>query len=405
MRDRLISLGMKRPPRIRDDDYDLPMLDDADCEPYVWQPGNSELLRATCSYNQDHSKRLSLAKLCVAKVQLCRCLRYYLRSRYSVFVENAGHEKSEVSRLSNSEDKAAFLACNEDLVTWYSGLSDDCKYRSLSIEIAEGIDRSIALSRTILHMTYFAALSGIHRSRFALLLYSQGAPLFEQEVSKLCMQHAALQVSDMAEEINKHGLEGSLPTIGLGVVISAAAVHLLEVKGVIQAGKTRALEGYRRCMRTIDSLTDMYVAADLAKDAIRGAFASFSDTSPLATEKATLHVRPSFSPSCSYREESGFRQEIPTPGDTVSSTCFSADRAALLNLESPMDNNSSESSVDEVEMEWLQTLATPAGDMEGMGECFLFDNMEAYENAGSRGGVDNSDIRRENHVQLCTPLI
>lgn len=70
-----------------------------------------------------------------------------------------------------------------------------------------------------------------------------------------------------------------------------------------------------------------------------------------------------------------------------------------------MDNNSSESSVDEAEMEWLQTLATPAGDMEGMGDCFLFGSMEPYEDAGSRAGVESSDIQEESRVQLCSPLI
>lgn len=273
MRDRLVSLGMKRPPRIRDDEYSVSMMEEADFD--LEKLGGSGA-KNLCSYAQNTDKRRSLAKICIAKAGLCRCLRYYLRSRYSIFVENAGDETSEVLQISTPDDKAAFMSCNEDLLSWQNSLPDDCRYRPLSRDINQGVDFTVALSRAILHMIYYSAVAGLHRSRFTLLLHSQEASLFDQELSKICMQHAAIQISDMAGEIHRHGLDGYLPTMGLAVVVASAAVHLLEVRGMIHADRKRANEGYRRCMRVIDSLTDMYVAADLAKDAMECAFARSS---------------------------------------------------------------------------------------------------------------------------------
>lgn len=272
MRDRLVSLGMKRPPRVNDEDFCVAMLEEADFRPTDTTNNESGQLQDMCSYIQDGRKRMALARLCIAKANLCRRLRYYLRSRYSIYAENAGHEAAEAFTMSKPDDKASYVSCSEDLIAWQRALPDDCKYRTLSNDLAAHEDSTVALHRTILHMLYYASISGIHRSRFTLLLHDKESPLLDQEVSKIWMQHAALRVSDMAGEIHQHGLDGFLPTLGLSVVVSAASVHLLEIRGVIDAEMKRAYKGYRRCMVVLDSLADMYVAADLAKDAMEWAF-------------------------------------------------------------------------------------------------------------------------------------
>ncbi|EEU40572.1 uncharacterized protein NECHADRAFT_75850 [Fusarium vanettenii 77-13-4] len=297
MRDRLVSLGMKRPPRINDEDYCVTMLEEADFGPADLPETERGQLRDMCSYIQDNHKRMALARLCIAKASLCRRLRYYLRSRYSVFAENAGDEAAEAFTISRPDDKAAYVSCSEDLVAWQKALSNDCKYRTLSSDLVAHEDRTVALHRTILHMIYYASISGIHRSRFTLLLHDKESSLFDQEVSKIWMQHAAIRVSDMAGEIHQHGLDGLLPTLGLSVVVSAASVHLLEIRGVIDAERKRAHEGYRRCMVVLDSLADMYVAADLAKDAMEWAFVQPSARASEPSDEVESLVQSSQSPT------------------------------------------------------------------------------------------------------------
>lgn len=103
----------------------------------------------------------------------------------------------------------------------------------------------MTLNRTILHMTYFAAVASLHRSRFTTLRHDPSASLFDQELSKLSMQNAAMQISTMASEIHELGVEMFIPALGITLLVSAAVIHLLEVKGVIQVDKERAYQGYR----------------------------------------------------------------------------------------------------------------------------------------------------------------
>lgn len=376
MRDRLVSLGMKRPPRIREDDYCLSVLEEADFETEPRRQSDRKHLKAMCSYVQDDAKRMSLARLCIAKAELCRCLKYYLRSRYSIFVENAGDEKTEALRLSRPDDKAAFMSCNEDLVAWQNTLPESCKYQGLSRDIEANIDVTIALNRTILHMTYFAAISGLHRSRFTLLLYSQGTTLFEQEVSKICMQHAAMQVSDMAGEINKHGLDGMLPTSGLGAVVSAAAVHLLEVRGIIHAERARAQEGYRRCMRVIDSLADMYVAADLAKDAMRSTFESYSPVEPLPSDTVSSlpsRTSPVMDEMIQVDVSHSVEHNTPIEMETASSAYSSMDGSTLGSATFSENNkNGMETGESNLEVGWLEH---SSGELENFESSMLFDDL------------------------------
>ncbi|KAF7556937.1 hypothetical protein G7Z17_g1013 [Cylindrodendrum hubeiense] len=256
---------MRRPSRITDDDYNVSMLGESDFEPVI---DAHKSRRDICSYRTQKNKRLELARLCVEKAKLCYCWRNHIRTHYTIFSENADDGGTEIFRVPKPDDKEAFAACNEDLLRWYNDLPNNCKYVSLTCDTDNPEDTTVALNRTILHMTYFAAVATLHRSRYTAMLRDPGASLFEKELSKLSMQNAAMQISDMAAEIHNSGMDIFLPTLGISVLVSAAVIHLLEVKGVIQADRKRAYKGYRRCMSVIESLKDMYVVADLAKDAM-----------------------------------------------------------------------------------------------------------------------------------------
>ncbi|KAK7408249.1 hypothetical protein QQX98_009561 [Neonectria punicea] len=365
VRDRLVSLGMKRTPRIKDDDYCVTMLEETDFKQERLKEKNSKQLQRMCSYIQDRDKRATLAGLCIAQAKLCLCLNYYLRSRYSIFTENSGNETAEVFRISKPDDKAAFLSCNEGLVAWKNTLPEPCTYRPLSRDILGRVDTTIALHRTILHMTYCASISALHRSRFTLLLHDADSSLFDQELSKIWMQHAAIQISDMASDVHKHGLDGLLPTMSLSVVVSAAAVHLLEIRGVIQSNRKRAQEGYRRCMLVIDSLTEMYVVADLAKDAMEWAFVTspsrglvsnddLESTLPSSQSPTIVDTVPFEAGDCSknYMPLSLPSVGITKPGLSLCDARFSLGTSST-----------------DLSGEWLDY---PAEEMEGLESCVLF---------------------------------
>ncbi|KAH7016757.1 fungal-specific transcription factor domain-containing protein [Ilyonectria destructans] len=379
MRDRVVSLGMRRPPRIRDDDYNVLMLEDSDFEPASWQPGVQTLRRAICSYTDNTEKRSELASLCIAKASLCRCWQDHVRTHYTIFSENAGNGGTEIYRVPRTNDKESFAACNENLLRWQSALPERCKYLPLKCDPSTPGNTSVSLNRTILHMTYFAAVASLHRSRFTALLHDPGASLFDQELSKLCMQNAAMQISTMAFEIHEAGVDMFMPALGITLLVSAAVVHLLEVKGVIQADKERAYQGYRRCMSVIESLKDMFVVADLAKDAMEWAFVE-----PLDGDQSPSNQTNSVSSLC----KSLVIEKVDSRGIVMSLGDCSPSDTASTNLppiegppveRCPWDGDTAVKQIHTlpdgaITNEWSEF---DMGDLEGFESCILFNGIES----------------------------
>ncbi|KAJ3545115.1 hypothetical protein NM208_g2675 [Fusarium decemcellulare] len=268
MRDRIVSMGMRRPPRIRDDDYNVLMLEQSD---FQLQHKEGESFDEICSYASDTKKSSELAVLCISMTKLCCCLRHYVRTHHSIFCENSADGCNEVIRLPRYQDKSDFVQCNEDLLRWHEALPECCKHRPIDCERKSLVNSTIYLNRSLLDMIYFAAVASLHRFRFMSLLHSPEASLFDRELSKLCMQNAAFKISRIAAELHSKNLDISLPAMAITPLISAASIHLLELRGIIQADKQRTHEGFLNCMSVIESLKDMYAVANLAKDAMEWA--------------------------------------------------------------------------------------------------------------------------------------
>lgn len=73
MRDRLVAIGMRRPIRIREDDFDVPMLEVSDFETQSMGPDLTRMIGG-CSALRDGSKREMLARMCIAYVRCCQCI-------------------------------------------------------------------------------------------------------------------------------------------------------------------------------------------------------------------------------------------------------------------------------------------------------------------------------------------
>lgn len=77
MGDRLIALGMRRPTRVKDEDYDVPTLteDDFEIEPL---PDHISIISRECTLARDVEVQRGLAQMCIAKAKLCLCISHVL---------------------------------------------------------------------------------------------------------------------------------------------------------------------------------------------------------------------------------------------------------------------------------------------------------------------------------------
>ncbi|KAL6875403.1 fungal-specific transcription factor domain-containing protein [Trichoderma longibrachiatum] len=269
IRDRLLSLGMKRPPRIRDGDFQVAMLEEADFQPEQIRSDDGDHARfeAACVYVRSRKKRAELARMCVAQATLCRSMSFLSSGMY-VAPHDSGLSAGTRAAADGGEQKL-FTTYIRDLLEWRDGLPEGVSYRPISSsDIGRDGNTSISLDRAVLHMIYYAAVLCLYRSRFMVLQHDRAdASAMEKEMCKIYMQHSAKRIGEISRNIYDHGLDRLLPSMAANIAVSAASVHLLELRGQLQGCGTEP--SYRQSRRLMQSMHDIYAGADLSRESLK----------------------------------------------------------------------------------------------------------------------------------------
>ncbi|KAI0534622.1 fungal-specific transcription factor domain-containing protein [Xylaria digitata] len=291
MRDRLIALGMRRPTRIKDEDFDVPMLveDDFDIKAL---PDDVQVVGPECPLMRDVVMQRELAQMCIEKAKLSLCISHMLKAQYSVLICTKTHPENTTNstmmllpnkQLDNMENIAK---CDRDLTKWAESLPDSCKYRPLSpLDVQNG--RSvIAIQRNLLHMVYFTTVSALHRPLFLPSSprdYQQTPSQVQQQISRMRVCNSAVEITRMVTELSALQLEKYLPTTGVTVMLPAMIIHMIEMKNPSPVVQAAAHKGFQQCMRVMTRLRDTYAAADYAVAFVNAAMrkgAQVSQTPP-----------------------------------------------------------------------------------------------------------------------------
>lgn len=271
MRDRLIALGMRRPTRIKDEDFDVPMLEEGDFEigPLA---DDVQVINHDCTLVRDVLMQQQLASMCVAKAKLCLCISQMLKAQYSVLVRDAERAENTTNstmmlhpkkQLDNLE---TVTECDLSLMAWAEQLPACCQYRALTALDGKDGYKTIAIQRNLLHMVYYTTISALHRPQFlhASPMHAPTTSRQAQEMSRMKVRDAASQITRMAAEMHHLRIEKYLPTTGVTVILPAMIIHLLEMKNPLTHAREKAVRGFRQCMKVMEKLRDIYAAADYA---------------------------------------------------------------------------------------------------------------------------------------------
>ncbi|KAF5630700.1 cutinase transcription factor 1 beta [Fusarium tjaetaba] len=293
MRDRLIALGMRRPTRIKDEDFDVPMLEESDFEIEVL-PENNTVIPASCALVRNLDMQRELAIMCIAKAQLCVCISRMLKAQYSVLIrdkmkpENTTNSTMMLFPNKQLDNVESVTEVDHELMAWAESLPACCQYRTLTpLDVKDGRS-TIAVQRTLLHMVYYTTISALHRPQFlpSSPLQAPTTSRQVQDMSRLRVRDAAMHITRMATELHQYRLERFLPTTGVTVILPAMIIHLLEMKNPTPQARERATRGFRQCMRVMEKLREVYAAADYAT--------GFLDA---ALRKAAIDINSSVAPS------------------------------------------------------------------------------------------------------------
>lgn len=367
MRDRLVALGMRRPTRIQDEEFDVPMLEESDFEIQVL-PGDNTVIPVECSLLRDETMQRELAQMCIKKAQLCLCISRMLRTQYSVLIrDNMKPENTTNSTMMLFPNKTAdnvesVNEVDEDLARWMNSLPKSCQYRAIEQEEVKQGRSTLAVQRTLLHMVYYTTISALHRPLFLpssphnLLATSRDV----QELSRLKVRAAATHITQMAAELHHSRLEKYLPTTGVTVILPAMIIHLLEMKSADGQNREQAIRGFRQCKRVMEKLREAYAAADYATGFLEAALRKAGinihvDEEPMLTVMKSVPVE--FSAQTPPPESSMY---MPTTGSLLNERLPQMKRPMLPpNTASPADLELSANSPPETDFDSTNEGLTP----------------------------------------------
>lgn len=271
MRDRLIALGMRRPTRIKDEDFDVPMLVEDDFEIKALSETNT-VVPPECKLMRDVAMQRELAVMCISKAKLCVCISHMLKTQYSVLIrDNVKPENTTNSTMmlfpnKTLDNAGAVGTIDSELQVWSETLPSICHYSPITKDEIQAGRATLAVQRTLLHMVYQTTVSALHRPQFLPSSPSQtpAASRQVQDLSRGKVRNAARQITRMAADLNSHRLERYLPTTGVTVILPAMIIHLLEMKNPEADARRAATVGFRQCMSVMEKLREIYSAADYA---------------------------------------------------------------------------------------------------------------------------------------------
>ncbi|KAH7214366.1 fungal-specific transcription factor domain-containing protein [Fusarium oxysporum] len=257
MRDRLIALGMRQPSRIKDEDFDVPMLEESDFE-IEGLPKDNTIIPASCTLVRNLDMQRGLAIMCIAKAQLCVCISHTLKAQYSVLtrdiikLENTTNSTIMLFPIKQLDNIESINKMDHELMAWAESLPTCCQNRTLTpLDVKDG-RTTIAVQRTLLHMVYYTTISALYRPQFLPSTPLQAPTISSQVqgIAQLRVRDATMHITRMASELHQCCLERFLPPTGITVIIPAMIIHLLEMKNPTP--------------QVMEKLREVYAAADYA---------------------------------------------------------------------------------------------------------------------------------------------
>ncbi|KAI9750377.1 MAG: hypothetical protein M1835_001396 [Candelina submexicana] len=270
MRDRLVALARRHPARIKEGDYDVPMLIMTDFE-FEAVADDITCIPSDCALARSIDMQRQMAILCIEKANLCLCVGHILSAQYAAVNNNIGARDVDGNLnpstvlVPRNEDCSAgeFRLCDLELAQWYQGLPNEAIYRSPTpLELATG-NASLVVHRALLHMIYNATVSALHWPR---VHPESSTTLSLRDQSHQKVHHAASEISSLASSLKDHNLAHYLPTTGVSVLLPAMINHLFDNKSFDQQTRTKSMKGLRACMEVTKSLQAAYGSVDSAID-------------------------------------------------------------------------------------------------------------------------------------------
>lgn len=271
MRDRLLALGIRRPARIRDEEFNVPMLTLDDFILDVPSPDLVKLLGESRLTSPDPEGRRMVAVMCIELSKLCVCLGHILYSQYTVLGNHpVGSEYllKVIVMPRQSEKRAQELGkCDKELNDWLNSQDTASRYTPGPLGHGENRDkakRMIRLHQALLHMIYLTTLGVLHRPQVFYSGSDTSDSGISRKVSREKVTEAAIAMTKLAFDLQSTNQLRYLSTSSIPAFLSATLIHLLDIKSPNEEVRNVSIGRFYQCVQALHQLQDMYASADYA---------------------------------------------------------------------------------------------------------------------------------------------
>lgn len=280
IRDRLLALGIRRPARIRQEEFNVPMLELDDFDLGQPAPERIAFMRGCGATNPEAHSQRAMCQVCIELAKLCVCIGNILHSQYSVVssqpLSSEYYKNVAVLPRDPHEQTSELAKCDAELEDWYRNQKTTCRYSppspspaSDSAENSSGdcADKTAWLHQALLRMIYLTAVGALHRPR--ALGPSSSAPdspenSSAKEASTRKVKEAAIAMTGLAFDLQSQNYLRFLSTSSVPAFLSATLVHLLDVRDGSEEVRSLAIGRFYQCLHVLYELHDMYASAGYA---------------------------------------------------------------------------------------------------------------------------------------------
>lgn len=266
MRDRLLALGIRRPSRIRNQDFNVSLLTTDDFDLRAPSDAVSRILGESRITAPGSSARIDMTNTFVELTKLCLCLGNILHTQYSLIGNQpAGSEylqRAIVVPQQSDKQRQDLDKCDAELDEWLKNQDARTKYtppRSESDDQTDEATRIIHLHQALLQMIYLASLSILHKPQAF-----QSGDSSRKKASREKVAQAAVATTKLAFHFQANDQLRYLSTSSIPAFLSASLVHLMDIRSADEEVRNISIGRFYQCVQALQELQDMYGSADCA---------------------------------------------------------------------------------------------------------------------------------------------
>ncbi|EON98413.1 putative c6 transcription factor protein [Phaeoacremonium minimum UCRPA7] len=280
IRDRLLALGIRRPARIRQEDFNVSMLelDDFDlCQP---TKEHVAFVRECGFTTVEEDGRRQMCQICIDLAKLCVCIGNILHSQYSVvstqplnweYYKNIAvlprYSDKQMSELSKCDSELEDWCYNRKATSRYSPPSPPASTSGSLENTNDWADNITWLHQALLRMIYLTALGALHRPRALMSSSSRPESPDTNNAKKTSLRkvkEAAVAMTKLAFDLQCENQLRYLSTSSVPAFLSATLIHLLDIRDPDEELRNLSIGRFYQCFHALYELQDMYASADYA---------------------------------------------------------------------------------------------------------------------------------------------